>query len=292
MKPVLRYFGSKFKVAGKIIPVMGPHTVYCEPFGGSGGVMLNKYPVPIEIYNELHPRIFNLMCVLKSRDQVEELCHRVDRAAWCRENWDQAYTRVPDPVEDAVNVLIRSWMSFSPVGIFRDNSGYRTGAYDRDNLLNGHQKIWRKLPRRIRRVHERVKRWEMSRSQAIETLERVDRRFGSAVLYYVDPPYLHSTRVAKQGYGNEMSIEDHASLLTALQRVRGRVLLSGYRNSLYETILSTPDWFIHEYRSCAAGKKGGVGREEVLWTNYHPVELPTQTDLFSFNHHVLQEMAL
>ena len=53
MKAVLRYLGGKNRYAREIIEHFPPHFCYLEPCGGSAGVLLNKAPSAVEIYNDL-----------------------------------------------------------------------------------------------------------------------------------------------------------------------------------------------------------------------------------------------
>src|SRR5690606_24124691 len=56
-------------------------------------------------------------------------------------------------------------------------------------------------------------------------------------LHYVDPPYMHDTRVrgAQKGryYRHELDDEQHAELLATLNTLQGMVVLSGYPSQLY-----------------------------------------------------------
>lgn len=88
---------------------------------------------------------------------------------------------------------------------------------------------------------------------------------------YCDPPYVHSTRTGHDRYKYEMTDDDHRQLLGILRTVACQVLLSGYRNSLYEELL-------HDWRSVAfqAMTRGGV-RTETVWMNFEPADVHYHT---------------
>jgi DNA adenine methylase len=89
-------------------------------------------------------------------------------------------------------------------------------------------------------------------------------------LCYADPPYPHEARTATDNYEHEMSRQDHVELLNLLRSIEGKVMLSGYGNELYDTVLS--DWHRVErptkVQTGSAEKKSD--RIEVLWMNYEP----------------------
>ena len=60
MKPVLKYPGSKWRLAEWIVSLMPPHKSYLEPFFGSGAVFFKKPPSRIETINDLDGEIINL----------------------------------------------------------------------------------------------------------------------------------------------------------------------------------------------------------------------------------------
>jgi DNA adenine methylase len=60
---------------------------------------------------------------------------------------------------------------------------------------------------------------------------------GPGTLHYIDPPYMPETRSQKRrNYRFEMTDEDHAELASALQSVKGMVVLSGYDCPLYANL--------------------------------------------------------
>lgn len=85
---------------------------------------------------------------------------------------------------------------------------------------------------------------------------------------YCDPPYVHSTRTSRHGYNFEMTDGAHAALLTMLQTLKCRVLLSGYPSKLYDDMLR--GWRCESYRLRTRGRT----LTECLWCNFPPpVEL-------------------
>ncbi len=57
---ILHYPGSKWSMADWIISNMPQHSMYLEPFFGSGAVFFNKQPSNIETINDLDEQVVNL----------------------------------------------------------------------------------------------------------------------------------------------------------------------------------------------------------------------------------------
>jgi DNA adenine methylase len=101
---------------------------------------------------------------------------------------------------------------------------------------------------------------------------------------YCDPPYLHSTRTSRHRYKFEMSDDEHVRLLTLLQGMNSRILISGYPSSLYSEMLR--GWRCISYRVRTRGRT----LTECLWMNFpEPSELH---DLRFFGKDFRQRLAL
>jgi len=87
---------------------------------------------------------------------------------------------------------------------------------------------------------------------------------GEGDLVYCDPPYHPATRRRSRCYRYDYQESDHVALLAALVALPCRVILSGYRNALYDAALS--HWCRLDY--LALTHRGQV--LESAWTNFRP----------------------
>ena len=60
MQAPFRYLGSKHRLVPWLLDHFPTHTTYVEPFGGSGAVLLNKTPAPVEVFNDLNGDVVTL----------------------------------------------------------------------------------------------------------------------------------------------------------------------------------------------------------------------------------------
>lgn len=232
-KPIIKYPGSKWRLADWIISLMPPHKSYLEPFFGSGAVFFKKPPSRIETINDLDGEIVNLFQVV--RDRPEALERAVALTPYSREEYERAWElhkdgAVTDPVELARLTLVRYCQTRGSCSVYK--AGWKNDRAGREYAYA--VRYWNNLPEWIATAVERLKEAQIEQKPAVDVI----RRFASPdVLIYADPPYVLSTRKQRQ-YNVEMAKDaQHEELLAALLAHPGPVMLSGYDNELYNDTL-------------------------------------------------------
>ena len=260
-RPVLKYPGSKWRMADWIISLMPPHKSYLEPFFGSGAVFFNKKPSRIETINDLDGEIVNLFrCV---REWPEELACAVALTPYSREEYERAWSRfkaggTARGIEDARLTLVRYWQSHGSTSVYK--GGWKNDRAGREYAYD--VRYWRNLPGWVLDAAERLKDAQIEQTQAVELIRRFKH---PDVLIYADPPYVVSTRKGKQYVVDMVEDRQHIELLEALKEHPGPVILSGYENELYEKHLQ--GWVKLHKKAMA---EGGAARTETVWLNYEP----------------------
>lgn len=250
---ILRYPGSKWRLARWIAANLPKHTSYLEPFFGSGAVFFTKRPSHVETLNDLDGQVVNLFRVI--RDHPLELADLVEATPWSREEYYLSYELTGTGIEDARRFLVRCWQAFGAKT--SDRTGWRNDVQGRQNTSCS--RVWRNLPGRILAAADRLKDAQIENRPALEVIER--HRYPD-VLIYADPPYVLGTRKGKRLYKHEMTDQDHRDLIEVLDRHPGPVVLSGYANPLYDDRLA--GW---GRKTARAAAEGGRRRQEVLWLN-------------------------
>lgn len=253
MKSVLKYPGAKNRLAPWICQYIPTnHLVYLEICAGSLAILLNKPRSHIETVNDLDGEITNFFTVL--RDRTEELERKIALTPFSRREYERAYDECTDDIESARRFAVKCWMGFGCGNLYRN--GFKSGQQAHSP---NPAKAWAELPETLLTAAQRLKGVQIENLPAIELIGRYDT---DDVFIYADPPYLHGTR-KNYLYKHEMSNAEHKELLDALIVHPGKVLISGYDNNLYNTVLS--GWNKVQKNTRA---EGGRKRTETLWMNY------------------------
>ena len=260
-RPALRYHGGKFRLAPWIVQFFPPHACYVEPFGGAASVLLRKPRSYAEVYNDLDGDIVNFFRVVRDRAMCADLIEACRLTPYARDEFTLAYEPTDDPLERARRTAVRAAMGFGSAGATKASTGFRV---DTKRKYSTAQHDWMSYPAVLGQVGARFGCVLIENRDAIEVLQAHD---GPDTLHFVDPPYVHETRVMRVGGGYRHELDDaqHRRLLQALQAVDGMVVLCGYPCDLYDAALS--GWERHETSARISSARGGGVRTEVVWIN-------------------------
>mgnify|MGYP000883844561 CR=1 FL=1 len=255
-RPILRYFGGKWRLAPWIISHFPPHNVYVEPFCGAASVFFRKPHAKFgSVLNDINGEIVNLFLVLRDLKLSEELLRLLRLTPFARD--ELVLARIDDvnitPVERARRLIVRSQLGRGSC-LLRDNTGFR----GRRTNSTYPAVDWMNYPDALTETIKHLQGITIENLQAGEILKRYD---GGDVLFYVDPPYPHCTRRHRDDYAEcEMSNDKHRILAQALHSVSGMVVLSGYRCDLMDELYA--DWERKERQVCNDGQKKCI---ECIW---------------------------
>lgn len=267
--PPLKWHGGKYYLAAKIVAMMPPHQQYVEPFFGGGTVLLAKDPTNVgEIVNDLNGHLTNFWRVLQSDELFTRFQRTIMAVPFSETEWKDAHKRlnlVTDAVEQAVAFYIDCRQS---------HSGRRTGfaPITKSRLrqgMNEQAAAWMSAVDGLPAVHARLRRVTILNRDALKVIAQLDT---PNTLFYLDPPYLHTTRSTTTEYGEqEMSVEQHTQLLDLLLAVKGKVMLSGYPSHLYDGKLA--NWHIVDFDLPNNSASGDTKNRmtERIWCNFKPV---------------------
>jgi DNA adenine methylase len=247
---------------------MPRHLHYVEPYAGGLAVLLAKDPDGVsEVVNDLHKDLSVFWQVMQNEEQFARFRRVVEAVPFSEAEWGDARARPElepdtDPVTRAVAFFVRCRQSLAGrMDAFAPLSRTRTRR-----AMNEQASAWLSAIEGLPAVHARLRRVVILNRPALDVIRSQD---GPQTLFYCDPPYLHSTRTARDTYGDlEMSAADHRQLLETLRGCRGKVLLSGYPSALYDAALAGWKRYAFDVPNHAAGGAKKGRETEVVFCNF------------------------
>jgi DNA adenine methylase len=264
---VFGWYGGKFSHLDWLLPLLPTCHHYCEPFSGSGAVLLNRESSPLETYNDIDGDVVNFFRVL--RDRHEELIRAIGLTPFSREEYHRAIygsTHGISNVERARRFYIKARQTRT--GLAQTASlGRWANCKDTSRAgMSGVVSRWLGGVEALNEISQRLIRVQIENRPAVDVIRLYD---SPETLFYCDPPYLHATRGDAKAYGFEMDEGQHREFAEAVNECKGMVAVSGYDHPLMDDLFKPGRWF----KTLGADKtihstKGT--RQEVLWTNYDP----------------------
>lgn len=258
------WYGGKYSHLDWLVPLLLPECHhYCEPFGGSAAVLLNRPPSPVETYNDLDNEVVNFFRVL--REQKEQLIEAIGLTPFSREEFFYACTPPTEPIsrlEKARRFFIRARQVRTGLAQTASLGRWANCKNTTRSGMSGVVSRWLGSVEMLPSIAERLLRVQIENRPALEIVDLYDEK---GTLFYCDPPYAHESRGDSKAYGYEMTDEDHEALAAKLRRVRGRAAVSGYRGSLYDGLFKGWRCIEAPEKQCHSIKKL---RQEVLWVNF------------------------
>lgn len=277
MDSPLKWHGGKSYLASKIVAMMPPHIHYVEPYAGGLSVLLAKDPEGVsEVVNDLNRQLAGFWAILQDDRYFAMFVRRIQATPFAELEYEYARHHCKNggaprviSAESVVDIAASFFVmcrqslagrmdSFAPLSRTRTRRG-----------MNEQVSAWLNAVEGLPAVHERLKRVVILNRDALDVIRQQD---GEKTLFYLDPPYLHSTRVTTGEYQHEMSESDHMNLLDTLAGIEGKFILSGYRSETYDMAADVARWHRVDFDlpNNASGKSTKDRKTECLWMNFDP----------------------
>jgi DNA adenine methylase len=257
------WYGGKFNHLDWLLPLLPKCHHYCEPFAGSGAVLLNREPSPVETYNDLDGEVVNFFSAL--RDNKDDLVQAIGLTPFSREEFFIAC----QPIGPEISNLERARRFFVRARQVRTGLAQTASLGRWANCKNtsragmsGVVSRWLGSVEGLPEIAQRLLRVQIENRPALEVINLYD---SPLTLFYCDPPYAHSTRGDAKAYGFEMSDFEHERLALRLSKIQGMAAVSGYRCPLYDALFKQWRRLDAPEKQCHSIKKL---RQEALWVNY------------------------
>lgn len=257
------WYGGKFSHLDWLLPLLPDCHHYCEPFAGSGAVLMNREPSPVETYNDIDGEVVNFFRVL--RDQKEALVEAIGLTPFAREEFHKAVSESTEglsELERARRFFVRARQARTGLAQTASLGRWANCKNTSRAGMSGVVSRWLGSVDQLPGIAERLIRLQIENRPAVEVIGLYD---APETLFYCDPPYPHSSRGDAKAYGFEMTDREHADLARALGKIKGKAAISGYRCDLMDTLYEGWRRFDAPAKNCHSVKQI---RREALWMNY------------------------
>lgn len=257
------WYGGKFSHLDWLLPLLPDSIHYCEPFGGSAAILLNRKPADVETYNDIDGEVVNFFRVLRS--DKEKLIEAIGLTPFSREEFEVAISQITPDIsnfERARRFFIRARQVRAGLAQTASSGRWAHCKLTSRAGMAGAVSRWLGSVEDLPEIVQRLLRVQIENDTAIKVIQRYD---SEDTFFYCDPPYPHSARGDSQAYAYEMTDDQHRELAELLHNVKGKVAVSGYQCDLMDELYG--DWkvIVAPEKVCHSTK--GL-RTEVLWANY------------------------
>lgn len=278
MRSIIKYYGGKHYIAKYLIEMIPKHNLYIEPFFGGGNMFFSKPPSKMEIINDLSDNIFSLYKVIADENKYKQLQHRLELTPYhakFRDDYKQKLNEKLTIEDRAFYYLYVNRTSFNGVG------GFSCTKLVRNNMIRSVSDYLSLIPH-LEEIHNRLRNAVVENKDALELIQKYD---DNDVFFYLDPPYVQSTRRSNQKYMIEMSNEDHERMINLILKSKAKIMLSGYDNEIYNKLVEN-EWNRLELES----PNSCSDATEYVWINYDiPHDTKDIKEIFETNNNIISE---
>lgn len=263
------WYGGKYSHLDWLLPLLPKAQHFCEPFGGSAAVLINREPSPVETYNDLDSELVNFFRVL--REQKDALIEQIGLTPFSREELERAAVEPTEgltELERARRFYVRARQVRTGLAQTASVGRWAHCLLTSRAGMAGAVSRWLGAVEDLNLIAQRLLRVQIEHAPALEVIRRYD---SPQTLFYCDPPYPHDSRGDSKAYAHEMTDDQHRELAMVLQHIQGKVALSSYRCALNDElyggwrIIEGPEKLVHSVKEM---------RQEVLYVNYEAEEQP------------------
>lgn len=259
------WYGGKYSHLDFILPHI-PHDArhFCDAYGGSAAVLINRPPAPVETYNDIDSELVNFFATL--RNQGSQLIKAISLTPFAREELVQACTYEPGltALERARRFYVRARQTRTGLAQTSSEGRWAHCVLTSRAGMAGAVSRWLGTVEGLPEIVQRLQRVQIENAPALDVIRRYDT---PDTVFYLDPPYVHAARGDKAAYAYEMDDGEHEALAAALAAIQGRAVLSGYRTGLYDRLYRDWNRVDAPPRTCHSVRQTRV---ESLWMNFIP----------------------
>ena len=221
-------------------------------FGGGASLLFAKPPSKVEVYNDIDGDVVAFFRLFHDHEAMKEFKRKCHYTPFSQDWYDES-KEIWATTDDLIEKIYR-WFVMVRMA--------RNGSFGHSSITFAHQRDragwFKQIVDSMDEVVERLRSVTIENRDWKEIFRRYDAPY---TIFYLDPPYLPSTRSGAKYYQHEMTEDDHVELIDALKDIKGKVILSGYQSALYDSL----EW---EHNEVELENLHGNVKTECLWRNY------------------------
>jgi DNA adenine methylase len=254
----LSYYGGKENLKDKILPLIPEHQLYCEPFLGGASIFFAKPQSAVEVINDTNSELINFYRVVQ-RDFVS-LEQEVRISLHSRRLHSDAKAVYENP--HLFSEIKRAWAVW--VLANQSFSSMLDGTWGYDVKKNTTSK--KITNKRESFTEDYAIRLQNAQIECTDALRIINSRDRPDSFFYIDPPYFNSDCGHYDGYTEK----DFVDLLTKLECLEGKFLLSSYDSPVLKEFVKRSGWKQQMFQQMTSvnGKGKRKPKVEVLTANY------------------------
>lgn len=244
-----------------IIKMIPEHKIYVEPYFGGGAVFFAKYPSPVEVINDHNDKLITFY--KQVLDNFDELQKMIQKTLCSESEWLKARRIYLSKEKDEYSQLEIAWsfwvlcnMSYSG----SPNCGWKwDNASSTAKMINAKRESF---------THDLQKRLSLTQISCRDAITVIEQRDSKNTFFYLDPPYVGCNQQHYKGFTSE----DFSILLTTLEMIKGKFILSHFWNEQLRDAILQCDWNVKEIttpltvaRNCRVKQRS---KTELLVYNY------------------------
>ncbi len=268
LKPPIKLIGAKTRNRRTLYERFPSHKTYVEPFLGTGGVLLGKPKVELEIVNDFDPyvinfyryvQLFQITLFTYIQKQLERITE--ENAKTLFEEWKVRLVSTQSPFMRAANYYLINKHCFNGIIRFNEkgecNSSWGKATTGRGLLT----KEWMNL------INSRIKETYLFCADGLDLIEDiVNQPPGEDLFMFVDPPYRDCQTVYR---GKKFSDADQVKLRDLLKAAKFKWMLTLNDDQFVREIYNDFNIYSHQINYNCSNTPAGRGlKPEVIITNY------------------------
>lgn len=260
----LNYVGGKAGIVDWILENLPGGNIYVEAFGGAAWVLLNKPRHQVEVYNDLNKTMVTFFRVVQDEEKFEKLFRKLEFTLFSREEFGRAIEILDAP--DQYSDIDVAWARYvlQEQG-FSGNTIATIGGWGRRMKDNGNYDAYSKL-KYLPMIRDRLNGVQIDSRDALEVIRYWD---SPQTVFYLDPPYVASTRKCDVYGDYEQDEQFHVQLIDLLSEISDAFALSSYQNPIYDRLVErgVAKMLTHRRNASSIGKTRMLQNKKIIGTD-------------------------